>query len=61
MIIKTGRAAKQQTKVHVLEDFSEPGASNIMGDIIAPKTDGINMMRKTIFVVITVVFTLVDF
>ena len=61
MIIKTGRAAKQQTKVQVLVDFSEPGASNIMGDIMAPKTDGINMMRKIIFVVITVVFNFVDF
>jgi len=32
-----------------------------MGDIMAPKIDGINMMRKITFVVTTVVFNLVDF
>lgn len=56
MIIKTGNAAKQQTKVQVFLDFSEPGASNIIGDMMAPKIEGIKMIRRITLTVKTAVF-----
>ena len=60
MIIEIGRAIIHQNNAQVFLDFSEPGASNIMGDIMAPKIEGIKIIRKIILIIMTVDFILAN-
>ena len=60
MIIEIGKATIHQNNVQVFLDFSEPGASNIIGDIMAPKIEGIKIIKKIMLMIITVDFILVD-
>jgi hypothetical protein len=60
MIIKMGKITIQLKRIHVFVDLSEPGASNIMGDIMADIAEGIKIIKKMILVIITAVFIFVS-